>query len=222
MPLRIPEADDKDFVKRFCLSLFLSVASAPLSGISGRNPAIPRRNPSKERRHSLVLSAFIRVFLCVLPFTTTHWHSHSKRAGVRSCLWVHGSCTDPAIGKQPSEPTAIAGEARIVFPVPNQSTTLTRWTIDRIGGAPRHQCRELWKLRPCMSQNCQLRVWYVDNVQIERFTSIKRNDLAVGQANSKVTVPVGRNRNYPELSRDAPKLARSRRVLGEKAVQRST
>lgn len=96
---------------------------------------------------------------------------------------------------------------------------VTRRTIDRVGGSRRHQWRQLWKFCPRVSKDCDLRVWNGDNLQIERFLSVERNDLSVGQSDSEITIPVVRDRDDSELLRHVMKGARLRRVVTEKRVQ---
>jgi hypothetical protein len=62
-------------------------------------------------------------------------------------------------------------------------------------------------------KNRKLRVPKRDNLEIERFTSVKRNDLAIRQPHSEITIAI---------VREVAKLARSRRVFLQKGVQRPT
>jgi hypothetical protein len=71
-------------------------------------------------------------------------------------------------------------------------------------------------------KNRKLRVPKRDNLEIERFTSVKRNDLAIRQPHSEITIAIDRDRQNGELLREVAKLARSRRVLLQKGIQRPT
>jgi hypothetical protein len=73
-----------------------------------------------------------------------------------------------------------------------------------------------------VSKDCELRIWNGDNFEIERFTSVKRDDLPVRQPDSEIAIPIVGDRENGELLRDATKLSCSRRVLLEKGVQRPT
>jgi hypothetical protein len=70
-----------------------------------------------------------------------------------------------------------------------------------------------------MCENGELRVRKRDNLQVEWFTSAKRDDLPVGQPDPELTIPIVRDRDDGKLSRDMTKLACSRRVLIEKGRQ---
>ena len=103
--------------------------------------------------------------------------------------------------------------------MPDRSRAVARRTTDRVGRSQWHQWRQLWEPRPRVRKNGELRVGKGDNLEIEWFVSAERDDLAVGQPDSELTIAIIRDRDDGELRRDMTQLARVRRVLLEKGGQ---